>query len=278
MSEFIAGKYRFPLGHRVYVMGILNVTPDSFSDGGKYEDRAAAVNRCFEMCGEGADIIDIGAQSTGPDSRNISPEEELSRLLPVLDELNGRLNVPVSVDTYYTEVAQQALNRGVDIINDVSGTFNRDIAALCMKHGAGYIVMHNDGGAGTVNEYPEGVINAVQKFFDAVTAECGETGFDIERLCLDPGIGFGKSYEDNLRLLRCMDRLDTHGTALLAAASRKRVIGKATGETEPSKRVAGTLAAHTAAILGGADIIRVHDVAPGVQAARMAFALRDTEF
>ena len=278
MSYFVAGKYKLPLGRRAYVMGILNVTPDSFSDGGRYFDAAAAVRHCLEMRGQGADIIDIGAQSTGPASREISPEEELDRLMPVLEGIRGKLDIPVSVDTYYSKVAEQALSMGADIINDVGGAFNEHTAALCGERGAGYIVMHNDGGAAVVTEYPEGIIKAVQSFFDGVLSQCDKLGFDRKNLCLDPGIGFGKSHEDNLRLLRFMDRLDTHGAALLAAASRKRVIGRATGEERPDKRDAGTVVAHAAAILGGADIIRAHDVPSAVQGARMASALRNTEF
>ena len=270
---FRAGKYSLPLGKKTYVMGILNCTPDSFSDGGLYDTPEKALERALEMQSLGADVIDIGANSTRPDAHIISAEEELARLVPVLEKLSGRLSVPLSVDTFYPACAKAALENGADIINDVSGVFNSEIAALCKKYSAGYIVMHNPCGSAQSAEYENGVISEIRKFFlDAISlaAECGLPG---EQLCLDPGLGFGKTYEDNLEILRNTEWLKFRGVALMIAGSRKRFIGTACGETESAQRDPGTVAAHTAAIAGGADIIRAHDVFAAVQGARVADAI-----
>lgn len=270
---FKARNHEFPLGKRTYVMGILNYTPDSFSDGGLYFTPEAALKHAVEMQEQGADIIDIGANSTRPDAKILTAAEEEERLMPVLETVCGKITAAVSVDTFYPSCAKAALEAGADIINDVSGVFNPEIASLAAKYGAGYIVMHNPCGASTAAEYENGVVADVRKFFvDALTlaAECG---LPKEQLCLDAGFGFGKSFEDNLELLREAQWLKFKGVALLAAASRKRFIGSAANQPESSLRDAGTVAAHTAAIAGGADIIRVHDVFSGVQGARVADAI-----
>ena len=270
---FRARGFEFPLGQRTYVMGILNYTPDSFSDGGLYNTPEAALEHALLMQEQGADIIDIGANSTRPDAVILSAEEERARIAPVLEAVCKRLDVAVSADTFYPLCAKAALEAGVSIINDVSGVFNPEIAALCKEHGAGYIVMHNPCGSAQVAEYPDGVVNSVRSFFlDALTL-AAQSGLDKSQLCLDAGIGFGKSYEDNLELLRDMQWLKFKGVALLAASSRKRFIGKASGVEDSAKRDSGTVAAHTAAIAGGADIIRVHNVFAAVQGARVADAI-----
>ena len=270
---FRARGFEFPLGQRTYVMGILNYTPDSFSDGGMYNTPQAALEHALLMQEQGADIIDIGANSTRPDAVILSAEEEKERIAPVLETICNRLDVAVSADTFYPSCAKAALEAGVSIINDVSGVFNPEIAALCKEYGAGYIVMHNPCGSAQAAEYPHGVVNAVRSFFlDSLTL-AAQSGLDKSQLCLDAGIGFGKKYEDNIELLREMQWLKFKGVALLAAASRKRFIGTASGVEESSKRDFGTVAAHTAAIAGGADIIRVHDVFAAVQGARVADAI-----
>ncbi len=270
---FRAGKYEFPLGQRTYVMGILNCTPDSFSDGGLYNSPEAAVEHALKMQSDGADIIDIGANSTRPDAIILSGEEEMKRLMPILEAVRRAVSVAVSVDTFYPVCAEAALLTGADIINDVSGRFNPDMAALAKKHGAGYVVMHNPCGAGITAEYPDGVVNEIRRFFDDSLRLAKECGLPESSLCLDPGIGFSKTYKDNLEILRDADKLKTDGVALLFAGSRKRFIGNASGIEDSSQRDPGTVAAHTAAIAGGADIIRVHDVAAAVQGARVTDAI-----
>ncbi len=270
---FKAGKHEFPLGKRTYVMGILNYTSDSFSDGGLYNSPEAALRHALEMQEQGADIIDIGANSTRPNALILSAEEEKEKLLQVLDALGGKLTAAISVDTFYPSCAEIALKAGADIINDVSGVFNSEMAALAAKYGAGYIVMHNPCGSGEVAEYENGIVEELRKFFLDALELAAECGLPKSQLCLDPGLGFGKSYGNNIELLKDMQWLKIKGVALLAAGSRKRFIGTASGEENSSLRDSGTVAAHTAAIAGGADIIRVHDVFSAVQGARVADAI-----
>ncbi len=267
---FRAGKHEFPLGKRTYVMGILNYTPDSFSDGGMYFTPEKALEHALEMQNLGADIIDIGANSTRPDAKILCASEEKERLAPVLEAICGNVTAAVSVDTFYPVCAEAALRAGADIINDISGVFNPETARLAAKYGAGYIVMHNPCGSGAVSEYPDGVVADLRKFFVDALELAAKFGLPKEQLCLDPGFGFGKNYEDNLEILRNLQWLKFKGVALLAAGSRKRFIGTASGEDNSALRDSGTVAAHTAAISGGADIIRVHDVFSGVQGARVA--------
>ncbi len=270
---FRARNFEFPLGKRTYIMGVLNYTPDSFSDGGLYNTPDAALEHALLMQAQGADIIDVGANSTRPDAVILSAEEERERIAPVLETLCKSLDVAVSADTFYPSCAKAALEAGVSIINDVSGVFNPEIAALCKEYGAGYIVMHNPCGSAQAAEYPTGVVNAVRSFFlDSLTLAV-KSGLDKSHLCLDMGLGFGKKYEDNLELLRETEWLRFKGVALLAAGSRKRFIGTASGVEDSAQRDFGTVAAHTAAIAGGADIIRVHNVSAALQGARVADAL-----
>lgn len=270
---FRAGNFELPLGERTYVMGILNYTPDSFSDGGLYNTPEAALERALAMQAQGADIIDLGANSTRPTARIISAAEELERITPALEALKGRLDIPLSVDTFYPTCAEAALKVGASMINDVSGEFNTDMAALAKKYHAGYVVMHNPSGAGTVKEYKDGVVCDVRDFFLDSLRLAAECGLPREQLCLDIGIGFSKSTEDNFELIRRLEWLKFKDIALLVAASRKRFIGEASGEANSALRDSGTAAVDTAAIAGGADIIRVHDVAGAVQAARVADAI-----
>ncbi len=270
---FKAGNFEFPLGKRTYVMGILNYTPDSFSDGGMYNTPEKALEHALEMQSKGADIIDIGANSTRPDAVILPAKEEKERLVQVIGSLKGKISAAISVDTFYPECAEAALESGAVIINDVSGVFNEEMASLAVKYGAGYVVMHNPCGSAAVAEYEQGIVEEVRKFFlDALTL-AGRCGLPRSQLCLDAGFGFGKSHENNLELLRDMEWLKFKGVALLAAASRKRFIGTASGEKNCAMRDAGTVAAHTAAIAGGADIIRAHDVFSAVQGARVADAI-----
>lgn len=270
---FKAGKHEFPLGKRTYVMGILNYTPDSFSDGGDYFTPEKALERALEMQEQGADIIDIGANSTRPGAVILTAEQEKQRLSEVLSAVCPKVDAAISVDTFYPSCAEAALKAGADIINDVSGVFNPEMAALAAKYGAGYIVMHNPCGSENAAEYENGVVAEVRKFFIDTITLAAQSGLSKNQLCLDVGLGFGKTDDDNLELIRNMEWLKFKGIALLAAGSRKRFIGSASGEENSSLRDSGTVAAHTATIAGGADIIRVHDVFSGVQGARVADAL-----
>ena len=251
----------FSLGQPM-IMGILNVTPDSFSDGGMYDSVDTAVARALQIQEEGAGILDIGAQSTRPGHSPVPPQEELRRLLPVLQALRGKLHIPISVDTYSPEMAKAALDLGAAVINDVSGTAAREMAEVVLKYEAGWILMHNGGGADAVPRYEPDVVTAVRAALENLVGQAMAYGLQKNQLCLDPGIGFGKSQEDNLKLLANTPKLKLPGVAYLVGASRKRVIEYAGGST---------IAAHVIAQLGGADILRAHDVKEAVQAMRVTF-------
>ena len=265
---FQAGKCRFPLGGRTYIMGILNVTPDSFSDGGKYFQPEKAVAHALEMQEQGADILDIGGQSTRPGHVAIPWQEEWKRIEPVLLALQGKVQAAVSVDTFYPQVAERALEAGADIINDVKGFSPEMWKVAAQSPNCGCVVMH-----WRELTPEEDAAEAVHTFFLQKKEEALAAGIATERLCMDPGVGFGKSYEQNLQLLAQVDREKLPEMAFLMAASRKRVIGAPCGNPPFEERLAGTLAAHTLAVAGGADILRVHDVPEAVQAAKVADAV-----
>ena len=247
-------------GKKTLLMGIVNITPDSFSDGGSYLKKENAINHALELIAEGADIIDLGAQSTRPGYEEISPDEEWQRLMPVLFELREKTDVPISVDTYYPYVAEKATLNGADIINDVSGTVNPDMAQIIKNTGAGWVIMHSG----------EGAVNEVFQFFKNAAEKCNDFGINKNQICFDMGIGFGKSYEQNLELIANVDKYKLNGYPLLIGLSRKRVIGKASNQELPAERIYGNIAAHTAAVFGGADIIRLHDIKNEKQGIRTA--------
>lgn len=261
MSIFKAGKYELPLGKKTYVMGILNVTPDSFSDGDEWFSPKKAVEHALEMQTDGADIIDIGAQSTRPGYTKVSPEEELKRLVPVLKALNGKVNVPVSVDTFYPEVAKEALKHGVSIINDVNGFKDEKMIDVASISNCGCIVMH------------DGDSSLMKSFFETQLNKLISNNISKDRVCFDPGIGFGKTYEENLDVINNLKEYLVNGIAMLIGASRKRMIGIPCGDPPFKMRMPGTIAAHTISIANGADIVRVHDVKPAVQACKVADAI-----
>lgn len=264
MRLFKCGEFTLPLGKKTYIMGILNITPDSFSDGGKYFSRDAACRHAEKMIDEGCDIIDIGAVSTRPFSNEVSPDEEWDRLKDVLPEIKRNYTLPVSVDTYNLSTAEKCLDAGADIINDVSGVFSPDMAQLVKKRGAGWILMH---GGIKINkaedcvDYCGGVLNSVNCFFAQMLAQADNAGISREYLCLDPGFGFAKNAEQNSVLVKNFGSLHTGSAALMCALSKKRFIGEKSGCSSTDDRTAGTLAANILCAASGADIIRVHDVA-----------------
>ena len=250
-------------------MGVLNVTPDSFSDGGAYLDADAAVSHALDMERSGADVIDVGAESTRPGHVPVTAAEEIERLRAVIPVLHEQLHIPLSVDTRHTETAAWALQNGVQIVNDVSGVFLPDMARLVREHGAGWILMHG----ADADAAPDGdPVPRVRRFFDYALDAASAAGLPVSQICMDPGIGFGKQRDGDFAVLRRLNEL-TGGYALLVGASRKRLIGTASGETDAMKRLPGTIACHTAAVAGGADFLRVHDVAETVQSMRVADAI-----
>lgn len=265
--------FSFETNKRTYIMGILNVTDDSFFDGGKYNTEEKALEQTLKMLDEGADIIDIGAHSTRPGHKTISCADELEIIKKYLPFLYQKTNAVISVDTYYPEVAEYALENGAAIINDVSGNINPEIIDLVKKYNCGWILMHNGGGdSENVPPYPCGVLKDVNSFFNTAVEKCLASGIKQEQLMLDVGIGFGKSYEHNIEILSKLEKIDTKGCALLVAASNKRVVGEATGEGE-NNRVYGTIALNTLAVSKGADFIRVHNVKENASAMKMVDAL-----
>ena len=273
MGYFRGRGFAFPLQKRTYIMGILNVTPDSFFDGGKWNDPENAVCHALEMEKDGADLIDIGAQSTRPGHKKLSDKEELDILKTCLDAVLEAVHVPVSVDTFYPPVADYALSRGASIVNDVSGFFNPKMAEVVKKYDAGWIVMHSGkSDSDSVAAYPNGVCADVQAFFQHMKVVCADAGIDKERLCFDIGIGFGKSNDDNLALLRGLHELKESDCALLTALSCKRVIANTSGASGEDL-LYGTIAADTLAIAAGTDFIRVHHVKEAKFAAKTADAL-----
>ena len=266
------------LGERTLVMGILNVTPDSFSDGGLYNNPDAAAARALEIERMGADILDIGGESTRPGSEGVSAQEEMRRVIPVLEKLRGRLKIPLSIDTSKLEVAEAAAYQGAEIINDVTGLrTDPRLAEFAAHRKLPLILMHMRGEPRTMQKQPfaRDVIRDVATGLRKSIGAARRAGVAKSEIVLDPGIGFGKSIEQNFELLARLPELARLGFPLLLGTSRKNFIGKLLGGVPQNERVWGTAATVTASILGGAHIVRVHDVAEMVQVVRIADALSD---
>jgi dihydropteroate synthase len=246
--------------NRALVMGILNVTPDSFSDGGLFIQPEVAVRHAIEMEETGADMIDIGAESTRPGAQVVEVEEEWNRLQPLLHRLATRISIPISVDTYKAEVARRALQEGAGIVNDISGlTFDPDMAGVAAKAGCPVIIMHIRGKPRDMQIDPgyENLMEEVYRFLQQQISFAKSAG--IGQLILDPGIGFGKRFEDNFEIIRRLSELKAQGYPVLLGASRKSFLGRLL-ETEVDRRMMGTAAATALAVNNGANIVRVHDV------------------
>jgi dihydropteroate synthase len=257
------------LGERTLIMGVLNVTPDSFSDGGKYMDPDRAFARAVEIEEQGADIIDIGAESTRPGSERISAAEENRRLIPVLKRLRGKLSVPLSVDTYKAEVAELAIAHGAEIINDPSGlTFDPQLAKIVVQHDAGLVLNHMRGRPETWAKLPplRDLIGTIVRELEATVSRARHAGVDRSHIVIDPGIGFGKRKEQNSEILAQLGQLARLEMPLLVGPSRKSFLAQ---QDEEQTRFA-TAAAVTACILAGAHIVRVHDVVEMRVVARVA--------
>jgi dihydropteroate synthase len=264
------------LGERTLVMGILNVTPDSFSDGGLFLDADRAAARALEIERAGADILDIGAESTRPGSVGISAEEELRRILPVLEKLRGRLTIPISVDTSKSEVAEAAVERGAEVLNDVTALrADPRLAEIARRRKLPLILMHMRGEPRTMQKMPfaRDVMRDVTAGLRRSTTLARRAGVLKSQIILDPGIGFGKSHAQNYELLARLPELARLGFPLLVGASRKGFIGATLGGLPESERVWGTAATVAASILGGAHIVRVHDIGEMAQVARVADAI-----
>lgn len=263
------------LSVRGMVMGILNVTPDSFSDGGKHADPEAALAQAESMIRDGADIIDVGGESTRPGADPVGEADEIGRVVPVIEALRTRWDGLISIDTMKAEVAREALKSGADIVNDVSGLTDPVMVEVCAEFGCGVVVMHMKGQPRTMQVAPsyDDVVAEVREFFEDRLADLSGRGIDPACLCFDPGIGFGKSLEHNLELLRALPRLQVADRPLLVGLSRKSFIGKLLGSERIEDREAPTVALTAWTRENGARIHRVHEVRPNREALRMAEAI-----
>ena len=260
-------------------MGILNVTPDSFSDGGEFFSVEEAVAHGVQMAAAGADIVDIGGESTRPRAEPVSPKEEMRRIMPVIEQLREKSDVILSIDTSKAEVARAAINAGATIVNDVTGgRGDRDMLQVVAEHGVGFIVMHMLGTPQTMQVDPryDDVVGEVADFFRQQYAAALECGVDPMAIAFDPGIGFGKTLTHNLALLGNFERLRVHDRPLMVGVSRKSFLSKVTGTEEMAAKVAATAALTAILWTRGAQVFRVHDVAENIAALRAAEAVSAT--
>ncbi len=266
-----AGSRTLPLGEVTAVMGILNLTPDSFSDGGRFADPEAAAECGVRMVQDGAVILDLGGESTRPGAHPVSVQQELDRVMPVLERLRPRVDCLISVDTTKSEVAREAIRLGADLINDISGlTFDPAMAEVIAGSGAGVVLMHTRGKPAWMQELPPSpdILREVREGLSDSLRKAESAGIGRGRILLDPGIGFGKTVRDNLLLINRLSDLAEFGLPLLVGPSRKSFIGHIL-DRPPDARVLGTAAACAASILRGAHVLRVHDVAEMVQVVRI---------
>lgn len=264
------------LGERTLIMGILNVTPDSFSDGGRFKSVAEAVEEGLKMVEDGADIIDIGGESTRPGSDAVSTDEELRRVIPVIRGLAGRTGIPLCIDTMKSDVAREAVAEGAEIINDVSAmAFDPSMALVAARSCAAVVLMHMRGMPKSMQTgdltYPA-LLPEIIGYLKGRMEYAAARGIDATRIMIDPGIGFGKTAADNMRLIKYLGEFKSLGRPILVGTSRKAFIGKITGGT-PAERIEGTAATVTAAILHGGHVMRVHDVRAMKKVAAMADAI-----
>jgi dihydropteroate synthase len=274
-SLAIRGK-NFEWGDRTYVMGVLNVTPDSFSDGGQFSTVTAAVDRAVQMVAAGVDIIDIGGESTKPGAIPVDIVTELARVIPVIEAIRQDpiINqIPISIDTTKSAVARSAVEAGADLINDVSsGEADPQMFQLVAELQVPYIMMHMRGTPATMQQMTDyqDIISEIITFFETQIDRAIQTGITRSQLILDPGIGFAKTYHQSIELIRQLEQFQVLELPLLVGASRKSFIGKILNQPDPTQRIWGTAAACCAAIANGADILRVHDVAAIVDVSRVA--------
>ncbi|HOG11807.1 MAG: dihydropteroate synthase [Smithellaceae bacterium] len=269
-------KREIVLGERTLIMGVLNVTPDSFSDGRRYLNFSSAVNRGLQMAEEGADIIDIGGESTRPGAKTVALKEEIARVVPVVEELSAKLTIPLSVDTMKAGVADKALKAGAEIVNDVSAlSGDRKMASVVRKASAALVLMHMRGIPADMQEgdlrYAD-LTGEIFMFLEKAVQKALAAGISRERLVVDPGIGFGKTHADNCRILNKLCEFRALGLPLLVGTSRKAFIGSVTGDAV-DRRMEGTAATVAAAVMNGCHIIRVHDVAAMKKVAAMTDAI-----
>lgn len=269
------GDYSLEFGKRTLVMGVINVTPDSFSDGGKFYDSKVAITHAKHLVSEGADIIDVGGESTRPGSESVSLDEEMRRVIPVIEGISKEVNAPVSIDTCKSEVAKAALDAGACIINDISAMrSDPKIASVASEYSSPLILMHMQGTPKDMQKNPQydDIMEDIKKFLNARVDFAISKGVPRENIIIDPGIGFGKTLEHNYDIIRRLEELEQFNLPILIGTSRKSFIGNTLG-LDVDDRLEGTLATITISIINGADIVRVHDVKEAVRTARMTDAI-----
>lgn len=270
------GKKLFDLSQRTYLMGILNITPDSFYDGGKFSNLDEAVKRGTKMAEEGADIIDIGGESTRPRSEPIGLEEELSRVIPVIERLSKEIEVPLSIDTYKSFVAKKALDSGASMINDISALrFDAEMKKIAAEYEVPLVLMHIKGTPKNMQDDPyyDDVMKEISSYLKESIQIAKDAGIEEDKIIIDPGIGFGKRLEDNLDILKNLSILKTLEKPILVGPSRKSFIGKVL-DLPPEERLEGSLGALAVTIFNGANLVRVHDVKESLRVARLVDAIR----
>ena len=262
---------------RPRIMGILNVTPDSFYDGGRYQGLDAALYQAEQLVSAGADLIDVGGESTRPGAPQISADEEIARVVPVVERLAAQLEIPISVDTTKSEVAAASLAAGAHFINDISGLgFDPEIATVVARYQAGLFLMHTRGRPESMQQqtgYTD-LLGEVEDFLARALGQARQAGIAETHLAIDPGIGFGKDLAGNLLLLKHLSRLLRLEAPILLGTSRKSFIGQVLGQATPAERLAGTLASVAVGVMHGALLFQVHDVAPAREAALLAWAIK----
>ena len=264
----IIGNRVFDTEHRTYIMGILNVTPDSFSDGGKFNQMDAALYHAEEMIRDGADIVDVGGESTRPGHTVISDDEEISRVAPVIEAIKSRFDIPVSIDTYKGKVTEAALKAGADLVNDIWGfKFDHKVAELTAQYGAACCLMHNRSEP-TYQDY----LNDVVADLKECVRIAKDVGISDDKIILDPGVGFGKTYQMNLEIINHVDVLHSLGFPILLGTSRKSVIGQ-TLNLPTDQRVEGTLATTVVGVMKGCAFVRVHDIKENKRVIQMTEAI-----
>jgi len=267
--------YSLELGHSTKIMGVLNVTPDSFADGGLYFQTDKAIDHGLALARDGADIIDVGGESTRPYSQEVSIQEEIDRVVPVIERLNRELDIPISIDTFKSETARQALKAGASIINDISAlNFDPEMVSVAAEAGVPVVLMHIKGTPSNMQENPtyKDLINEVIGFLEGAIDRAVRGGINEDLIIVDPGIGFGKTFDHNLQLIKELDRFCSLKKPIILGTSRKAFIGHLLNK-DPQERDTGSMATVSAGVLNGAHIVRVHNVRETVDTVKVIDAI-----
>ncbi len=262
---------------KTYIMGIINVTPDSFYDGGKNFTTNKAIEHGLRLVDEGADILDIGGESTRPGAKPVSLDEELKRVIPVIESLSTKVSVPISIDTYKAKVAEEAIKAGAKIINDISGLrFDKEMALVAAKYKVALIIMHIKGTPQNMQKNPsyQALIPEIVEYLRDSIVIAKEAGVEENKIVIDPGVGFGKNLQHNLEIIRNLKEFTKFGKPILIGVSRKSFIGQVLNESSPENRLEGTASAVAISIINGANIVRVHDVAYMTKIVKIADAIK----